>query len=496
MFINKHLIAIALVALLTTACGGGGGGGGSDNAGQTNTSQSPSENTTTSPQNNENTEQVANETTETETETEVTAVSSMAVKGPLANAVASLYSVNTSNADYKGALVAEGFTDIDAQLVMDVENQYLSQSFFIMEYTLGEELNGSTPVIPTLRTLISSEQLFNGTSVYATPLTTLAIDNAIENLKGEAPPISVTDFAIAVNDAALQTIAAFGLGIIDSNVNIFTSSPVLSEATDPDESLAYRTTIEVFAALAEKVREESEALGTTIDPEQLVQIFAEDMLDGSLDAQNNGEPISSLAALGTAGVQAILSTDPNTLMIPGTETPISELLDTITTEAEQVAPEVVPTPIEEPDPEGVELNPEVVEPPAGTDPQVDPEVTIPDPSPSDPGSNPETPAEPTPEEPEVVEPEPSTFDITISWSAPTTRANGDPLTVAELAGYEIYYYLEGDENNGEVIEVTNASATSQELTLTTAGNYYFAIASIDTEGLESEMSSPVSFLVE
>ena len=460
MHLAKQLLSIALLTLFITACGGGGGSESTESTESTesnNTSQSPNQNT---------------QTIDTETTFTVTQVNSMAVKGPLANAIASLYGIDTNTNDFKGQLLAEGFTDSNAQLVMDIENRFLSESFFIIEYTLGKELNGATPVIPTLRTLITSDQLRNNTPVYATPLTTLAIDYAIAGLASSSA-ISVTDFASAVNDAALETKAAFGLGILDDDVNIFTSSPILSTNTAQAKSLAYRTTIEVFAALAEKVQDESATEGTTIEAEALVQVFAEDMLDGTLDGENDGEPITQLAALGTTRVQQILSTDPNTLTIPGTQMLVSELYEIIVDEAKQVARDnVTPTALSQPTAGTVSLSPEVPTSSNESAPQVDVEVVS--------SSN----------------HEPANLTVTLSWSAPTTRLNGDPLTVAELAGYAIYYYLEGAEEDGEVVSISNPGTTSQSITLSASGTYNFAIATIDTDGLESDMSTPISFVVD
>jgi hypothetical protein len=360
MLITKHLLVVALLAFLTTACDSdsvGGDGVGSDSSEQTNTLQSPSESANTSSQDVSDGNMTPQNNT-TQTDSAVTAVNSMAVKGPLAGAAASLYRINTSNDGFTGELVAEGFTDTDAQLMMDIENRFLNESFFIMEYTLGKELNGSTPVIPTLRTLISSEQLLNNTAIFATPLTTLAIDNAIYRLMAEnsGGTISIAEFDAAVKSSALQAKATFGLGILDDDVNIFTSSPILSEDTDQNKSLAYRTTIEVFAALAEKVKVESEALGETINAEALVKIFAEDMLDGSLDGANNGDPINKLSALGSARVQQILSIAPSTLTIPGTDNLISELINIIAFEAAQVAPLVAAETLTQPSPDVINLN--------------------------------------------------------------------------------------------------------------------------------------------
>ncbi|ARN75004.1 fibronectin type III domain-containing protein [Oceanicoccus sagamiensis] len=551
----KHLVVIALLAFLTTACGGGGGGGGGSEASpQSNTSQSPASTTgstgqatplTSSADSSANTAEA--EPTEATETTTYTAVKSMAVKGPLTDAIASIYLIDTNNDGFKGQLAAEGFTDGDAQLVMDIDNSFLTESFFILEYTLGQELNGSTPVIPTLRTLVSSEQLNNGTAVYATPLTTLAIDNAIEGLlQSSGTDISVSEFVAAVNASATVTKQATGLGILGSDLNIFTTAPILSDNTDQEQSLAYRTTIEVFAARADNVKTESEQQGSTIEPETLVPLFAKDMLDGDLDGENNGQPINELAALDNNELRAILNEDPANLKIPGTEIAISDLNDVLASEAQQVAPEVTPRPLAKlfaaTDASGDEVvtasttvtdtaqEQTETESAASTDQQSTHTESQPSSANSPPapqqqatvseqqnsGSEQNSTEQQSQIEQEVVEQqtqteqpeqevtqeevteeaEPFSTSVTLSWSIPTTRLNGDPLTIAELAGYEIYYYLEGDDSNGDIITINDGSATSQDIILTAPGTYNFAIATIDADGLESEISSPISLLVE
>lgn len=91
-----------------------------------------------------------------------------------------------------------------------------------------------------------------------------------------------------------------------------------------------------------------------------------------------------------------------------------------------------------------------------------------------------------------------TFDLTVlgngtvSWVAPTTRANGDPLQLSELAGYRIYYGTASDSLD-QIVEITDPSTTEEVIQgLEPGKTYYFAVTAYDTEGIESALSQVVS----
>lgn len=86
--------------------------------------------------------------------------------------------------------------------------------------------------------------------------------------------------------------------------------------------------------------------------------------------------------------------------------------------------------------------------------------------------------------------------VSTSWSIPTAREDGSPLTPSEIQGYEIYFYKNGTpQNQGTVISIGDPAATSYTTGTLTAGTYYFAISAIDTNGVYSQMSNYVSVTV-
>jgi hypothetical protein len=84
--------------------------------------------------------------------------------------------------------------------------------------------------------------------------------------------------------------------------------------------------------------------------------------------------------------------------------------------------------------------------------------------------------------------------ITLSWTTPVARENGDALPVGEIAGYEIYaVYPDGVS---ETIIVTDGAAVSQTLAISHgSGVYSFSIVTLDVDGLMSKISPAVSSTV-
>lgn len=79
--------------------------------------------------------------------------------------------------------------------------------------------------------------------------------------------------------------------------------------------------------------------------------------------------------------------------------------------------------------------------------------------------------------------------VEVSWDAPTTRADGSPLT--NLAGFRIHYGT-ASGNYTQVVEVDNPSLDSYTVDNLTNGTYYFAVTAYDSDSMESNYSMEVS----
>ncbi len=419
MKLLKQFFLIAITTFVLSACGGGGSSDDTGDSGSSNTQQQQP--------NDPVTEEPSAPETPAEPEPEspsVVSAKGMGVKGPLANAVVSVYKIDTSEAGFKGELIAEGITDENAALLLDVETQYLTEPLFIFEYTLGKELDDSAPVIPVLSTVVTSQQLLENTPVYATPLTTLIIELAILEAGQNS---SIQSFNDALSATTEMVKATYGLGLLDSGIDPFTSAPVLTANTDQADSLAYRTVIEVFAAVMDEVKTQITNNGDNVAPMQLLIATAKDLSDGSLNGAVDGEVITEFASLSTAELQSILTSDPSSLNIPNSDTPITELNQIIADEISQLATDVTPQPLARPNPVQIAIVYDVDPQPAPA-PTPDPEPTpSPDPEPV-PAPAPDPDPAPAPD----PEPDPQPEPVAPSVSLVSPGSNNSSITEGEI----------------------------------------------------------------
>ena len=74
---------------------------------------------------------------------------------------------------------------------------------------------------------------------------------------------------------------------------------------------------------------------------------------------------------------------------------------------------------------------------------------------------------------------------TLSWTAPTQRTDGSPLT--DLAGYRIYYGSEPNDFN-YYVEVNSAGIATYVVENLPVGTWYFVVSAVDSSGVESASS--------
>lgn len=302
-----------------------------------------------------------NTTNETTIETAI-AVNGAAVKGPLINANVTAYQIDSSQIDLKGEVVARGNSNTSANLVLAIPENLANNGPFLIEYTDGTETNGQMPIIESLSTILTSEQLLAGTAVYATPLTTFAIEHArqiADHLENIADPLTVGlsgnnngSVSIAELIAALETTSkniktTLGLGLLTEDIHLFTTSPVINEDTNAEDTLAIRTANEVFAAIVSTLKDEIVDDGLTISGTTLVTALANDFADGIFDKQNTGNPITPLNTIND--IAAVLTQEPALLDVPNSDKTISQINELLTEEAEELAPELPAVVLETPE---------------------------------------------------------------------------------------------------------------------------------------------------
>jgi hypothetical protein len=81
---------------------------------------------------------------------------------------------------------------------------------------------------------------------------------------------------------------------------------------------------------------------------------------------------------------------------------------------------------------------------------------------------------------------------TLTWLPPTENTDGS--TLSNLAGYRIYYGTDG-ATASNTIDVTNPGLTAYTVSELTAGTYHFAIAALNTDGIEGQHAAIGSITV-
>ena len=116
-----------------------------------------------------------------------------------------------------------------------------------------------------------------------------------------------------------------------------------------------------------------------------------------------------------------------------------------------------------------------------------------EPAPEEPAPQEPAPEEPAPEEPATQDPAPlptSSGSFTLQWTAPVARADGSPLSLADIDSYWIYYGTSAG-NYTNKISVTNGSAQTATVSNVPTGSWYVAMSTVDTGGQESSRSAAV-----
>jgi len=275
-----------------------------------------------------------------------------AAKGPFINSVAELLLFDFTAVDLKGELIATGSTDDTGAISgLIVPGDRIADGPFLIEFTGGTELDGSAPVIPTLRTLITVQQVELGTAIYATPHTTFALELARLSADLSNSATAAANFLAAVEAEPNLVKAYFGLGLLD-NIDIFTVTPWLTTDGSQTGALNYRTAIEVLGALISELH----AFDINTTPDEIFLSLAQDLSDGTLDAALDGASLDALSGIGAAQLLATLTKTPtqlSQLIVPGTTgtsmTPVAAINQLLADEAASIAPEVDPLPLAAPD---------------------------------------------------------------------------------------------------------------------------------------------------
>ncbi len=273
---------------------------------------------------------------------ESVAINGAGVKGPLANAEVNLYALDYAAADLKGSLLDEGETGSNAAitgLTVPAGRTGLVMLEFIVDADTVEINTGLAPVFDRLVTVIDVQRLYDGEAVYASPLTTLAVEIAIANADQNTPfngngdgDITAAEFTDALEVARRLVTGSLGFGM-PTSIDIFTTPPLITDTTvtvDAQAEVAsYRQAIEALAALTIILSGDTTATDT---PADLLAALAEDLGDGDIDGEGKQGVVAAYLSL-TEDVDTQASEmDLDTITVPGTSDPISDIESVLVSE--------------------------------------------------------------------------------------------------------------------------------------------------------------------
>jgi len=84
----------------------------------------------------------------------------------------------------------------------------------------------------------------------------------------------------------------------------------------------------------------------------------------------------------------------------------------------------------------------------------------------------------------------ATGSLSLSWVAPVARADGTPLSLADIDGFHIYYGKKAGSYPYRV-KVTDGTAQRATLKNLASGTYYIVMTTYDVDGRESSRSGMV-----
>lgn len=79
----------------------------------------------------------------------------------------------------------------------------------------------------------------------------------------------------------------------------------------------------------------------------------------------------------------------------------------------------------------------------------------------------------------------------LSWIAPSTRADSSYLALADLQGYRVYYGTSAS-NLALLVDINDNGMTEYATDSLPSGNYYFAVTAYDSDGNESGYSNIIN----
>ncbi len=320
----RTALAVAVTSFLLTACGGGG----SSSSGDT-----PQPNDPPTPD-----EPVTPDEPQLPDEPSLTSVSGAGVKGPLANADVALYTLDLAATDLRGDTISTASTGPNSFIQgLTLPEGYAGQQLLLVISANDgtTDINtGAAPIITSLANVISADAIIAGTDVYATPLTTMAVELATAKADSTSAPysgngdgeLSAAEFTAALQIAAGQVKSTLGFGL-NSDFDIYTAVPmVTSDTTDiasQTSVVQYRQAIESLAVVINDLS--TNVLGGTSSSDDVLAALVDDLTDGTIDGQSEDGDVEIFTDVESSELQDSVTQDVSNMTVPGTTTTIADI---------------------------------------------------------------------------------------------------------------------------------------------------------------------------
>jgi len=85
----------------------------------------------------------------------------------------------------------------------------------------------------------------------------------------------------------------------------------------------------------------------------------------------------------------------------------------------------------------------------------------------------------------------NTATVSLSWVAPETREDNQPISLADINGYNVYYGTTPGQYPNKVT-INDGTATGHTFINFSTGTHYFVVTTLDTDGRESQHSTVVT----
>lgn len=86
----------------------------------------------------------------------------------------------------------------------------------------------------------------------------------------------------------------------------------------------------------------------------------------------------------------------------------------------------------------------------------------------------------------------TTYSATVSWSVPILNTDGTSLT--DISGYRVYYGTSAEDLSQSIL-ISGPGITSHVVSGLAPGTYYIAVATLNSVGVASDLSTPASATV-